>query len=124
MQKTSRVRDLGGRSPIFPESTENEYSQFVDRINAQRFKTMVGRADNPAVTSEQKLGIPFAIERPEAAAAHRELERELKPAAREEMSLIPRGAAAGAGFAYRGGSLAVTVLGLLGLAITVARSLK
>jgi len=59
---------------------DSQYSKFVDRVNAQRFKAMVGRrSDESAV-----LGLPFAIERPHAARAHRELEEELKPAARRE----------------------------------------
>ena len=60
----------------------SEYSKFVDRVNAQRFKAMVGGMSQEG-EDQPKIGLPFSIERPHAVAAHRQLEQKLKPAARK-----------------------------------------
>src|SRR6478672_8315295 len=78
MRIGSQVSEIdGGLRPV-AQLRYGQYSKFVDRVNAQRFKALVGKTsdDFPA------LGLPFAVERPHAARAHRELEEELKPAAR------------------------------------------
>ena len=105
--------------------TREEYSKFVDRANAQRFKSMVGRH-----VAETKLGVPFGLERPEAAAAHRELEEELKPAAREIKSkgFLNPVSSNGHSFASTrpGNEVVLAALGLCGLvfAFTALRAFK
>jgi len=104
-----------------------QYSEFVDRVNAQRFKIMVG-PESFGRYGQPKLGTPFSIERPEAAAAHRELEHELKPAARRgrrrsiQFSQSIREFSTGA----RAGELLIAVAGFFGLmcAYALQRSFK
>jgi len=103
------------------------YSEFVDRVNAQRFKMMVG-PESFGRYEQPRMGTPFSIERPEAAAAHRELEHELKPAARRErrrsIKLSPsiRELSKGA----RAGEVLFAVAGFFGLmcAYALQRSFK
>ena len=83
MRVEQQLTKDNGRNATFVGKDQNNYSKFVDRVNAQRFKAMVG-ASRSDRTHRPKLGVPFALERSEAAAAHRELEEELKPAARDE----------------------------------------
>lgn len=63
------------------ENDKIEASLFIDKLNAHRFKRMAGllNTDKPG---SGRLGLPFSVERPEAAAAHRDFEERRKSAAR------------------------------------------
>ena len=74
------ARSWNSRPTTLADPQDSQYSKFVDRLNAQRFKAMVGKTSGEC----PELGLPFAIERPHVARAHRELEEKLKPAARRE----------------------------------------
>jgi hypothetical protein len=121
MQKVSGVTKTSGDISK-GHGLPTRYSEFVDRVNAQRFKMMVGRAAQP------KLGIPFSIDREEAAAAHRELEHELKPAARQERkrSFQFSPASPSTAIGVRAGQVFVAMAGFVGLmcAYAIQRSLK
>jgi hypothetical protein len=104
-----------------------QYSEFVDRVNAQRFKKMFGPGSFGQF-EQSKLGTPFSIDRPEAAAAHRALEHELKPAARRHRNrsnrFSPSVKALSTG--VRASELFIAVAGFFGLmcAYAIQRSLK
>jgi hypothetical protein len=108
-----------------PTNLHTNYSELVDRVNAQRFKSMVRAADDRR-SAEPSLGIPFAFERPEAAAAHREFEEELKPAAAEMANARPSVRSIGSAAGISMGSFLMAFGSVFGLvcAYAIARSFK
>ena len=83
----SRSSSKIGRDSGEMVQRHSEYSKFVDRVNAQRFKLMVGGSSRED-EDQPKIGLPFSIDRPHAVAAHWQLEHKLKPAARRTRTLI------------------------------------
>jgi len=66
------------------QGTDLESARHVDLTNAFRFRSLVQNSRKTGkVSSTKRFGLPFSMDRPEADAAHRSLEEELKPAAKK-----------------------------------------